>query len=63
MIHQKRGGTLCKLRVKREREECVGILIELYTVLIGGVNPALPEMGYMSNLFCLLIGGGQVENT
>ncbi len=31
--------------------------------MVGGVNPAPPEMGYMSNLFCLLIGGGHVENT
>jgi hypothetical protein len=27
MIHQKRGGTLCRLWIKREREEHVGILI------------------------------------
>ncbi len=27
MIHQKRGGTLRGLRIKREREEYVGILI------------------------------------
>ena len=25
MIHQKRGGTLHGLRIKREREECVGV--------------------------------------
>jgi hypothetical protein len=27
MIHQKRGGALCGLWIKREREEYVGILI------------------------------------
>jgi hypothetical protein len=27
MVHQKRGGTLRGLRIKREREEYVGILV------------------------------------
>jgi hypothetical protein len=42
MIHQKRGGMLRGLRIKREREEYVGILISKFVIHLtwgGGYFP------------------------
>jgi hypothetical protein len=53
-------------REKHQKNNTIKDFLFLSQILFGvgvrGVNPTLPEMGYMSNLFCLLIGSGHVEN-